>query len=107
MGARILASSCLEQARRLQAVRATEEKTRQRLLGLADKACQDHDVQRIVAAALEGTFFNLIQVLDTCLLAGSHDRQGFAETAASQNLPPRYIHASVPYTKLYLVEFLG
>eukprot|EP00752_Nemacystus_decipiens_P004480 g4092.t1 len=55
------ATTIQAQARRLQAVRATEERTRQRLLQLADKACQDHDTQRIVAAALEGTFFNLIQ----------------------------------------------
>lgn len=56
------------QARRRQAAHATDEKARQRLLGLADKACQDHDTQRMVAAALEGTFFNLIQVFCMCCM---------------------------------------
>lgn len=43
-------------------MQTAEEKLRQRLLGLVDKASQDHDTQRIVAAVLEGTFFNLMQV---------------------------------------------
>lgn len=43
-------------------MQAAEEKARVRLLELADIACQEHDTQRMVAAAVEGTFFNLIQV---------------------------------------------
>lgn len=39
-----------------------EEAAENRLLSLADKACQDPDTQRTVAAALEGTFYNLMQV---------------------------------------------
>lgn len=93
MGARTLVPVCLQQARRLQAVRATEERTKQRLLGLADEACQDHDTQRIVAAALEGTFFNLIQVLRMFLLAGSHKSSRFRKYCFVINLTPTCMHA--------------
>lgn len=50
------------QARRLEVVQATEEAAEGRLLELADKACQDPTTQRTLAAALEGTLYNLMQV---------------------------------------------
>ncbi|CAM9105839.1 unnamed protein product, partial [Scytosiphon promiscuus] len=56
-----MATAIQAQARRRQAVQTAQEKSRKRLLGLVDKASQDRDTQRIVAAVLEGTFFNLMQ----------------------------------------------
>ena len=51
-----------------QSIQATDKAEEQRLQQrLASKACENHETQRMVAAALEGTFFNVMQVRQTVL----------------------------------------